>query len=63
MIFQFQKTQSSYSILDDVGVKKADITIGQLVAMVPSVCKEFREDLSAHKLPSILQYDCGSTRV
>ena len=55
MIFQFQKTQSSYSILDDMGVKKADITIGQLVAMYPSVRKELRKGLSAHKIPSIPQ--------
>ena len=38
-----------------MGVKKADITIGQLVAMVPSVRKELKKGLSAHKVPSIPQ--------
>ena len=38
-----------------MGGEKADITIGQLVAMVPSVRKESRKDLSAHKVSSIPQ--------
>ena len=38
-----------------MGVKKADITIGRLVAMVPSVRKELKKGLSAHKVPSIPQ--------
>ena len=54
MIFQFQ-TQCSYLILDDMGVKKADIIIGQLVAMIPSVRNELKKNLSAHKVPSIPQ--------
>ena len=37
-----------------MGGEKADITIGQLVAMVPSVRKELKKGLSAHKVPSIL---------
>ena len=53
--FPISKTQGSYSILDDVGVKKTNITIGQLMAMVPSVCKEFRKGISTHKAPSISQ--------
>ena len=52
--FPISQNQCSYSILDDVEVKKADITIGQLVAMVPSVRKELRKSLSAHKVSSIL---------
>ena len=62
--FSISKNQDSYSILDDVGVKKADITIEQLVAMVPSVRKELRKGISAHKVPfPISQYNSGSTRV
>ena len=38
--FQFSKNQGAYSYLEDVGVKKADIIIRQLIAMVPSVCKK-----------------------
>ena len=53
--FPISKNQGTYSILDDVRVKKVNITIGQLVAMVPSVRKEFRKGLSTHKVPSILQ--------
>ena len=52
--FPISQNQGSYLILDDVEVKKADITIGQLVAMVPSVRKELRKSLSAHKVSSIL---------
>jgi hypothetical protein len=51
--FPISQNQGSYSILDDMVVKKADITIGQLVAIVPSVRKKLKKSLYAHKIPSI----------
>ena len=53
--FSISKNQDSFSILDNMEVKKTDITIRQLVAMVPSVRKELKKNLSAHKVPSISQ--------
>jgi hypothetical protein len=37
----------------DVGSQKADITIGQLVAMVPSARRELRKGLSTPKVPKV----------
>jgi hypothetical protein len=42
-----------YSVVKDVGLQKADITIGQLVAMVPSVQRELRKGLSTPKVPKV----------
>jgi hypothetical protein len=38
-------------VVKDVGSQKADITIGQLVAMVPSARRELRKGLSTPKVP------------
>ena len=38
--FPIFKNQGTYSYLEDVEVKKADITIGQRISMVSSVGKE-----------------------
>jgi len=40
-------------VVKDVGSQKADITIGQLVAMVPSVQRELRKGLSIPKVPKV----------
>jgi hypothetical protein len=40
-------------VVKDVGSQKADITIGQLVAMVPSVRKELKKWLSTLKVPKV----------
>jgi hypothetical protein len=37
----------------DVGSQKANITIGQLVAMVPSTRRELKKGLSTPKVPKI----------
>jgi len=42
-----------YSMVKDVGFQKADITIGQLVAMVPSARRELRKGLSTPKIPKV----------
>jgi hypothetical protein len=42
-----------YSVVKDVGSQRADITIGQLVAMVPSVQRELRKGLSTPKVPKV----------
>jgi len=40
-------------VVKDVGSQKADITIGQLVAMVPSTRRELRKRLSTPKVPKV----------
>jgi len=40
-------------VVKDVGTQKADITIRQLVAMVPSARKELRKGLSTPKVPKV----------
>ncbi len=39
--------------MKDVGLQKADITIGQLVAMVSLARREFRKGLSTPKVPKV----------
>jgi hypothetical protein len=41
-------------MVKDVGFQKMDITIGQLVAMVPSTQRELRKGLSTPKVPKVL---------
>jgi hypothetical protein len=40
-------------MVKDVGSQKADITIEQLVAMVPSAQRELRKGLSTPKIPKV----------
>jgi hypothetical protein len=40
-------------VVKDVGLQKADITIGQLVAMVPSARRELRKGLSTPRVPKV----------
>jgi len=42
-----------YFVVEDVGSQKVDITIGQLVAMVPSARRELRKGLSTPKVPKV----------
>jgi len=42
-----------YSVVKDVGSQKANITIGQLVAMVLSARRELRKGLSTPKAPKV----------
>ncbi len=51
--FQISRDFGPYSMVKDVGSQKADITIGQLVAMVPSARRELRKDLSIPKVPKV----------
>lgn len=44
--FSILKTQGPHLILVDIGTKKVDITIGQLIAMVSSVWKKLKRSLS-----------------
>jgi hypothetical protein len=48
-IFIF-KNSSLYSMVKDVGSQKADITIGQLVVMVPSARRKLKKGLSTLKV-------------
>jgi hypothetical protein len=41
--FPISRDSDPYSVVKDVGLQKADITIGQLVAMVPSARRELRK--------------------
>ncbi len=52
--FPMSRISGSYSVVKDVGLLKANITIGQLVAMVPLARRELRKGLSAPKVPKIL---------
>ncbi|KAH8932644.1 hypothetical protein BDL97_19G084500 [Sphagnum fallax] len=51
--FPISRNSGSYSVVKDVGSQKADITIGQLVAMVPSARRELRKGLSTPKVPKV----------
>ncbi len=51
--FPISKDSGPYSVVKDVGSQKTDITIGQLVAMVPSVRRELRKGLSTPKVPKV----------
>jgi hypothetical protein len=42
-----------YSVVKDVRLQKVDITIEQLVAMVPSIRRELRKGLSTPKIPKV----------
>jgi hypothetical protein len=51
--FPISRNSGPYSVVKDVGSQKADITIGQLVAMVPSARRELRKGLSTPKVPKV----------
>jgi len=51
--FPIFRDSGPYSVVKDMGIQKADITIGQLVAMVPSARKELKKGLSTPKVPKI----------
>jgi len=51
--FLISRDFGPYSVVKDVGSQKADITIGQLVAMVPSTQRELRKGLSTSKVPKV----------
>ncbi len=50
--FPISRDYGPYSVVKDVGSQKADITIGQLVAMVPSAYRELRKGLTP-KVPKV----------
>jgi hypothetical protein len=51
--FPISRYSGPYSVVKDVGSQKADITIGQLVAMVLSALRELRKGLPTPKVPKI----------
>ncbi len=51
--FPISKNYGPYSVVKDVGSQKADIIIGQLVAMVPSAQKDLRKGLLTPKIPKV----------
>ncbi len=51
--FPISRDSGPYSVVKDVGSLKADITIGQLVAMVPSARRELKKGLSTPKVPKV----------
>jgi hypothetical protein len=51
--FPISRDSGPYSVVKDVGSQKADITIGQLVAMVPSARRELRKGLSTPRVPKV----------
>jgi hypothetical protein len=51
--FSISRDSGPYSVVKDVGSQKADITIGQLVAMMPSARRELRKGLSTPKVPKV----------
>jgi hypothetical protein len=51
--FPISRDSGPYLVVKDVGSQKADITIGQLVAMVPSTRRELRKGLSTPKVPKV----------
>jgi len=51
--FAISRDSGPYSVVKDVGSQKADITIGQLVAMVSSARRELRKWLSTPKVPKV----------
>jgi len=51
--FPISRDSGPYSVVKDVGSQKTDITIGQLVAMVPSARRELRKGLSTPKVPKV----------
>jgi len=51
--FPISRDSGPYSVVKDVGSQKANITIGQLVAMVPSARRELRKGLSTPKVPTV----------
>ncbi|CAK9867234.1 unnamed protein product [Sphagnum jensenii] len=51
--FLISRDSGPYSVVKDVGSQKVDITIGQLVAMMPSARRELRKRLSTPKVPKV----------
>jgi len=51
--FPISRDSGLYLMVKDVGSQKADITIGQLVVIVPSVRRELRKGLSTPKVPKV----------
>jgi hypothetical protein len=51
--FSISRNFGPYSVVKDVGSQKAEITIGQLVAMVSSARRELRKGLSTFKVPKV----------
>jgi len=51
--FPISRDSGLYSVVKNVGSQKADITIGQLVAMVSSARRELRKGLSTPKVPKV----------
>jgi hypothetical protein len=51
--FPIFRDSGPYSVVKDVGSQKANITIRQLVAMVPSARRELKKGLSTPKVPKV----------
>ncbi len=51
--FPISRDFSPYSMVTDVGSQKENITIGQLVAMVPLARRELKKGLSTPKVPKV----------
>jgi hypothetical protein len=51
--FPISRNFGPYSVVKDVGAQKANITIEQLVAMVPLARRELRKRLSTPKVPKV----------
>jgi hypothetical protein len=51
--FPISRDSGPYSVVKDVGLLKVDITIGQLVMMVPLARRELRKGLSTPKVPKV----------
>jgi len=51
--FPISRDSGLYLVVKDVGSQKVDITIGHLVAMVPSTRRELRKGLSTPKVPKV----------
>lgn len=41
--------------MENVRIKKADVTIKQLIIIVLSICKKLKKNLPSHKVASVLQ--------
>jgi len=51
--FPISRDFGPYSVVKDVGLQKTNITIGQLVALVPSARRELKKGLSTPKVPKV----------
>ncbi|KAG6557491.1 hypothetical protein Mapa_000764 [Marchantia paleacea] len=47
--FSISSTQLKYDVVEDVGNQKANITVGQLIALNPTIRKELRGGLSSKR--------------